>query len=516
MESLVNQIKVYADANYPILYLDTFEEEKAIKVVRKAFEGKERLRILEWNILGHYVFKKVNGEEKNTVSQPDEPIEEMFATYIKSQDEMNRSVFILRDILSQLEKPVVVGQIKYLANQIVQGKIKDCTIILIAPSIKIPKELAHLVTVLRMPELLDKEIVDIIKDVCQELCPKDETLLLDFVNGFKGLSEFEIRSILAYTLAENGGLSKSDVTAIREQKKQIVQKSGILEMIDSTETLDNDIGGLANLKRWLKRKAYIIKNVAEANRFNQAFDTDIPRGVMIAGMPGCGKSLSAKATATTFGANIPLLRLDVGRLLGKYVGESEENLRKALKLAEAVSPCVLWIDELEKAIAGTGGQGGNAEVTTRLLGTLLTWMQEHRHLVFLVATANNIDSIPPEFMRKGRFDEIFYVDFPEEKEREHIFRIHLKKRRPDDNITEEDITSLAKQTDGFSGADIEGIVKDAVEECFSCGKRAVTMDDLIKAKEAARPLSETNKEEMKKMREFFSKHHFINASLERR
>ena len=219
--------------------------------------------------------------------------------------------------------------------------------------------------------------------------------------------------------------------------------------------------------------------------------------MMIVGMPGCGKSLAAKATAKLF--KVPLVRLDVGRLLGKYIGESEENMRRALKLAEAISPCVLWIDELEKAFSGIGSTGGGSDVTTRLFGQFLTWMQEKENTVFIVATANDISKIPPEFLRKGRFDELFYVDFPNNEERKKIIEIHLKKRGKWNRDL--DIISVVKDTDGYSGADLEAIVKDAVESCFVEGRKQITTDDLKKAQKSIKSISSTLSTRIKQIKE---------------
>ena len=226
-------------------------------------------------------------------------------------------------------------------------------------------------------------------------------------NAFKGLSSIEIDTILALGYAQNGenGINEDILELISEQKMQLIKKDGILEMIQVKESID-DIGGLDTLKDWLKKKAKVINNMEKA----EDFGVEMPKGVLIAGVPGCGKSLNAKASAKLF--NIPLLKLDMGRLMGKYVGESESNMRRAIALSEAIAPCVLWIDELEKAFSGIGGDGGSAEVTTRLFGQFLTWMQDKNSSVFVVATANDIMKLPPELMRKGRFDEIFYVQLP--------------------------------------------------------------------------------------------------------
>ena len=323
--------------------------------------------------------------------------------------------------------------------------------------------------------------------------------------AFKGLTEYEIENLLALSYSENGELEEDDLQLIFEQKQQMIRKSGILEMIPLKESME-DIGGLENLKEWFQRKAKVYTDMRSA----EAFGVDMPKGVLIAGVPGCGKSLNAKAAAHLF--QVPLLRMDMGRLMGKYVGESEGNLRKAIALAEAISPCVLWIDELEKAFAGIGGgSGSGAEVTTRLFGNFLTWMQEKNSPTFVVATANNITQLPPELLRKGRFDEIFYVGFPDQEERRTIFKIHIRKRRETDlpNIR---LDELARHSEGFSGADIEGVVKDAVETAFVNGHKQMTTDDVLNAMRATHPLSEIMKDSLDKMQKEYDKRGFKNAS----
>lgn len=322
--------------------------------------------------------------------------------------------------------------------------------------------------------------------------------------AFKGLTEFEITNLLALSYADDGALTRKDLRLIFDQKQQMIKKAGILEMIPLKETID-DIGGLENLKEWFERKAKVYKNITKAKKYG----VDMPKGVLIAGVPGCGKSLNAKAAANLFG--VPLLRLDMGRLMGKYVGESESNLRNAIALAEAISPCVLWIDELEKAFAGIGGTGGGAEVTTRLFGNFLTWMQEKDSLTFVVATANDITKLPPELLRKGRFDEIFYVGLPDRAERETIFKIHIAKRRPTD-LNSIDISKLVDKTEGFSGADIEGVVKDALESAFSDDKASIQTSDILEAIKNTHSLSEIMKDALEKMKQEYETRKFKNAS----
>jgi SpoVK/Ycf46/Vps4 family AAA+-type ATPase len=369
-----------------------------------------------------------------------------------------------------------------------------------------PKEIEKYITVLEMDYLSTKEIRKIIETFINSnsLQNINANLLEEMSVAFKGLSEFEINNILALGYAEDGELTRKDLSLIFDQKQQMIKKAGILEMIPLKETM-NDIGGLENLKVWLTRKSQVFKNIGKA----QAFGVDMPKGVLIAGVPGCGKSLSAKAAAKLF--EVPLIRLDMGKIMGKYVGESEGNMRKAISLAEAISPCVLWIDELEKAFAGIGGDGGGAEVTTRLFGNFLTWMQEKESPVFVVATANDITKLPPELLRKGRFDEIFYVGIPNDNERKKIFEIHIGKRRKAD-LSNMDISKLVSVTKGYSGADIEGVVKEGIETAFADDKNVVTTDEILNVIKDTHSLSEIMKGSLEKMSKEYEIRKYKNAS----
>lgn len=381
----------------------------------------------------------------------------------------------------------------------------DFSIIFLSPIVKIPKELEKFITIIEAEymgyDAIRKEIVDFIE--YQELPKVADKLLDELAMAFKGLTKFEINNLLALAYANDGELTRADLGLIFEQKKQMIMKSGILEMVNVKESVD-DIGGLENLKEWFAKKAKVIKNIHEAEKFG----VDMPKGVLIAGVPGCGKSLNAKVASTLF--EVPLLRMDMGRLMGKYVGESEGNMRRAIALSEAISPCVLWIDELEKAFAGINGHGGS-EVTVRLFGNFLTWMQDKESSVFVVATANNIMDLPPELMRKGRFDEIYFVGLPKADERKKILQIHIKKRRPKD-LAGIDLDKLVGKTEGYSGADLEGVVKDAVEDAFANGKQAVTTDDILRMIENTHSLSEIMKESLEKMNKEYKERKFKNAS----
>ena len=368
----------------------------------------------------------------------------------------------------------------------------------------IPIELENYITIFDVPLPTQDEILKIINDFITDLSISvDSEVINEIALSFKGLNEFQIRQILNLAYQDGGNITENDIHLILREKAQFIKKSGLLEAINFSGTID-DVGGLDNLKKWLYQKEKIFSNLDKAIKFG----VDVPKGILLVGMPGCGKSLTAKATATLF--KIPLVRLDVGRLLGKYVGESEENMRKALQLSEAISPCVLWVDEIEKAFAGIGQSGGGSDVTTRLFGQFLTWMQEKDNMVFIVATANDISKMPPEFLRKGRFDEIFFADLPNSDERRKILNIHLKKRGKWNK--EIDLISLITATEGFSGADLESVVKNTIEAAFISGKDTITTEDLLDSIHETKSISDVLKEKIKNLRTIISKFDIQPAS----
>ncbi|WP_303707199.1 AAA family ATPase [Phascolarctobacterium succinatutens] len=500
--SMIEKISQYMDAGYPILYMNTFEELKGVKSIISASGARQ---VLSWSYAEGLVLYK-NGEAqdlyKNDLAKTPIAIvlEQLLAD---SLYELEGKVIVFKDIHHYLEEPEVISLLKQLVNKINLGA--DFSIIFLSPIVKIPKELEKFITIIEAEymgyDAIRKEIVDFIE--YQELPKVADKLLDELAMAFKWLTKFEINNLLALAYANDGELTRADLGLIFEQKKQMIMKSGILEMVNVKESVD-DIGGLENLKEWFAKKAKVIKNIHEAEKFG----VDMPKGVLIAGVPGCGKSLNAKVASTLF--EVPLLRMDMGRLMGKYVGESEGNMRRAIALSEAISPCVLWIDELEKAFAGINGHGGS-EVTVRLFGNFLTWMQDKESPVFVVATANNIMDLPPELMRKGRFDEIYFVGLPKADERKKILQIHIKKRRPKD-LAGIDLDKLVGKTEGYSGADLEGVVKDAVEDAFANGKQAVTTDDILRMIENTHSLSEIMKEPLEKMNKEYKERKFKNAS----
>ena len=491
------ELEEYMDAALPILYVDTLENGKVQDILADIAKKKGR-SVVSWSMHSGYV-EEGGGYPTDLCGA--------LASVLREQN-FTRKILVLEDVAGELELPAIVSRLRCIAERIVRGELEDCTVVLIAPLISIPRALEPYITLMNLDYLSQEKIKEHILDFVQSnyIQAPNEELLEQFAMHLRGLTETELDNILALTTSDDRELNQKDLRTILRQKQQIIKKSGILEMVTVKETVE-DIGGLQNLKDWLRTKAQIFRDVRRA----KAFGVDIPKGVLIAGMPGCGKSLTAKAAASMF--KVPLLRMDMGRLMGKYVGESEANMRRALQLTEASSPCVLWIDELEKAFAGAGAQGGSSEVTTRLFGSFLTWMQEKDSLAFVVATANNISHLPPELMRKGRFDEIFYVDFPNQSEREKIISLHIGKRRSAD-LAKIDVAALARKMKGYCGADIESVVRDGIEAAFVAGKDHVTTEDLQAAIGRTHPISETMKDAIEEMDKTYKSKKFTNASRE--
>ena len=487
----------YMDAAFPIIFVDSFEEDKIIDLVRSVFLNRD---LLEWSVRG--ISDIDHQSNLLPLSLPD-----ALDFFLNDTSNLQNKVLFIKSFHFFYDNPDVSERLKILAQLINNGSITNFSIIIISPIIKVPVSLEHFVTILSPEFLTPDEIKTIIFDFIREydLDKPNDSFIVELSTLFKGLNETDIKSVLALTVSSEAELNHSSLSLIFDQKQQLIKKSAILDLIPNNESIDS-IGGLDSLKDWINRKAFIFKNFNKA----KSFGVDTPKGLLICGMPGCGKSLSVKATATLFG--FPLIRLDMGKVMGKYVGESESNMRHAISLAEASSPCVLWIDELEKAFAGISSQGSSSEVTTRLFGHFLTWLQEKDSLVFVVATANNISILPPELLRKGRFDEIFFVDLPNADERRKIFQIHIAKRRHKD-LASIDLNFLVDKTNGYSGADIEGIVKDAVETAFYSRKDSLSTEDIVCAVNNTHSLSEVMKESIEKLSKLYKDLKFKSASV---
>lgn len=501
---MVDKLKWYIDAGFPILYIQTFEEGKADGIIADA-AGKKK--VYEWNGSDGLVdFKTKVASMAGLTSL------EAALTELNAWKTLDHRLLVIKDVsglmkpdrqLESQELQKVVALLKGIARKIRNQDI-DSTVIIISPTVNIPKDLEKLITVFKLE--LPKE--DEIRTIIEEFAKANDQpavypgLLDEMAVAFKGLSNLEIEDLLALAIGQDGELNRKALQLIFEQKKQMILKAGVLELVPVKESID-DIGGLEILKEWLQRKAAVFKDITSAAEFG----VPMPKGVMIAGVPGCGKSLTAKAASSLL--EVPLLKLDMGRLMGKYVGESEENMRRAIGLAEAMSPCVLWVDELEKAFAGISG--GGSEVTTRLFGTFLTWMQEKTCAAFVIATANDISHLPPELMRKGRFDEIFYVSLPNPQEREKIFEIHLTKRRKAD-VGNIDIGKLVSKTEGYSGADIESVVGESVESAFVKKMPQLTTEEIMNCIASTHSLKEIMEDQINQLSKLYEERKFKKAS----
>lgn len=420
---------------------------------------------------------------------------------------------VLKSVNDYLADP----EVKFLLSQISLRKLYgvkadgsddfDTTIIITGPSIDMPSDLEPFVSYLELGFPSDDEIKRLIKEHVEvngfgNFKEEDANKLLP---SLKGLTKYEVDRMLDMAMSSNGTLQAEDTAMILRHKKQMVKKSGLLELVDAPQKMDS-IGGLEVLKEYLNTKAMIMKNLGKAIEMHVA----IPKGVFLVGLPGCGKSLCAKATASLFDA--PLLKLDMGNMMGRYLGEAEKRLRKSIQLAEAAAPCVLWIDEIEKAFSGIGGEN---DTLTRMFGYFLTWLQDKSSAVYVVATANNAANLPPEFKRKGRFDELFKLELPNDEERRSIFEVHLKRCNQDIKISDE----LIAATKGFNGADIESVVNQAMEHRFlkhlNNEDEKITTELLCKIASNTNSISNTCKEDIKKMREILDTCQFINASKSR-
>jgi ATP-dependent 26S proteasome regulatory subunit len=370
-------------------------------------------------------------------------------------------------------------------------------VLIISPRLNLPVELEKDICLIDIPLPDMPELLDLLKSVCSTVVRKNKTAVNlngddanAIVRAAQGLTLTEAENVFAKAVVNDAVMDRNDVSLILKEKQQLIRKSGILDFYPSDSSLD-DIGGLNNLKHWLtvRGKAF----TQQAGKFG----LPAPKGVLLLGAPGCGKSLTAKAIAKAW--QMPLLRLDFGRIFSGLVGSSEENMRRALKVAEGVAPAVLWIDEIEKGLAGGVSGSSDGGTAARVFGTFLTWMQEKSAKVFVVATANRIDLLPPELLRRGRFDEIFFTDLPDEVARKEILAIHLrKKNRAPEKL---ELDAIVNQTGGFSGAEIEHCVIEGLFSAFHENRELLTADIIRAARETV-PLSVTYAEELKRLREW--------------
>jgi ATP-dependent 26S proteasome regulatory subunit len=406
-------------------------------------------------------------------------------------------LFHFRELGAHLDDATVVSSV---LDAVTHFSTRRGALVLTGSDLRIPDALRPHATVLELPppgvddyrRLLERLIREfsVKMPVKVELEQADRVRL---INNLAGLSMFEAEKVITKLIVEDGALRARDVERVMVAKRQVVEQDGLLEYYASQDGLDN-VAGLGGLKHWLARRRPVVADPRKAEEFGLSF----PRGMLLLGVPGCGKSLCAKAVAHEWG--LPLLRLDPSTLYDKYIGDSEKNFKRAMQTAERMAPIVLWIDELEKAFASVGGDSDGG-VSNRIFGTFLSWLQERRGDVFVVATSNDVAKLPPEFLRKGRFDEIFFVDLPRAEARQEIFRIHLRKRKQDP--ARFDLARLAAATDGFSGAEIEESITSALYSAFA-ESRALSTEDVVQEAARTRPLSRLAAERLTALREWAS------------
>lgn len=486
MALMKDELDLYIRARYPLLWVVTSEEIRALQEIEKV-AAAQRKRVLYWSSTAGVVNPALPGQED--VSKRD-PLVLLKAIL----DDKEAGLWVLRDFHPFLKDAGVVRRLREIAfNLSASAK----TVILLGPVFKLPPELEKEVTVIDFDLPTAEQLRELVEGVITRLRKSDHVdASLDrrqraqLVQACLGLTESEASNALAKAIVQAGGaLNGAAIEAVTAEKKQIIRKSGLLEYYDNTELIDN-VGGLDILKEWLRKRVNAFTDDA------RAFGLPAPKGMLLVGVQGCGKSLVARSVASMW--RLPLLRLDAGRLFASLVGSSEENLRQVIKVAESIAPAVLWVDEIEKGFAGIGSSNvSDAGTSARVFGTFITWLQEKEKAVFVVATANEISQMPPELVRKGRFDEIFFVDLPTATERAAIWRIHLAKRnRAPEQF---DLTTLAMASEGLSGAEIEQAVIAGLYEAFDAN-RPLGMDDLLQVLNDTVALSTMMREQLDALR----------------
>lgn len=493
MEAIYSKIKDMLRAYYPVLYLTSFEYDRTKQKLNGIIgslrtETSTLIRVFTWNCVNGLNEGTSNGA-KYLGEEYDEP--EMTLKFILQNNESSKDIFILEDFSNHIDEDKVKYYIRSIAER---ARHTNTHAIILSAVYKLPVELEKYVTVLNIP-LPDRYDMERTLGVVERQCKINLSVEMRnrMIDAALGMTSME--ADLAFCLAAvKDDLGQNAPYTVSSEKEQIIRKSGILDYFPKNESL-KDVGGMEILKNWLsnRQKAYEKKA--------RDFGLQEPKGLLLLGVPGCGKSLTAKSIASFW--NMPLLRLDIGKVFQGLVGSSEDNIRKAIATAEAVAPCVLWIDEIEKGLNGVQSSGStDGGVTSRIFSTILTWMQEKTSPVFVVATANNINLLPPELLRKGRFDEIFFVDLPNEKERENIFSIHLQKKGQ--NPSQYPLEMFGKKTEGFNGAEIEECIKEAMFTAYVVNPEKPKLEGihLVDAINKTVPLSVTMKEQISSLRQW--------------
>ncbi|MYL65995.1 AAA family ATPase [Bacillus hwajinpoensis] len=491
-------------ARFPFVYVSTWEEERVIDQLRLVSQKLSLIKtprhLITWSQTEGVI---EDGKRLTRDTKAPQKALEFIEKYTEP------AIFILKDFhvyFGSENRSADMGIIRKLRDLVpnLESSINPKNVVFTSPILSIPTDLQKEITIIDFGLPTFEEIKKVLRDMV-EANRGNERITIDLIEEEEerlakaalGLTLQEAENAFALSMVSRGRLDAESVQDILSEKKQTIKKTEILEYIQDQPKIDH-IGGLENIKRWLNKRDKSWLESAEK------YGLPAPKGVLITGVPGCGKSLIAKAISSMW--SLPLLRLDMGKIFSGVVGSSEENMRKAIETAESISPSILWIDEIEKGLGGSRSNGDSG-TSTRIFGTFLTWLQEKTKPVFVIATANNIESLPPELLRKGRFDEIFFVDLPTRKERKTIFDIHLKKRLKHPEVigdfsrTESTLDELADLTEGFIGAEIEQTVIAGLFEAFS-DNRSLEMKDLTRVISNTVPLSVTQYEQIRAIREW--------------
>ena len=476
-----DELALFLKARYPILYINTIEEDRLEYVIRRHIKTNFNRSIYSWDFIDGYTNNPNNeGFAKKNPLQALELIERLNAE--------TPALFLLKDFNRFLTDLSVSRKLRNISRIL---KLHPKTIIIIGSELSIPKELQDLIAVLQFELPSEQEIYQELIRLVNSLNIKvDAQLFENLVKTCQGLSLERIRRVLSKIIATYKTIDVNSINILLSEKKQIISQTDILEYIVVNEKIIN-LGGLHQLKDWLKKR----RTAFSAQASNYGLPT--PRGLLLVGIQGTGKSLTAKAIANEW--QLPLVKLDVGKLFGGIVGESESRLRQMIGLTEAISPCILWIDEIDKAFNNIESNGDSG-TSNRILGTFVSWLSEKTKPVFVIATANNIELLPLEIIRKGRFDEIFFLDLPKKEEREEIFKIHLQEFRPN-SWKSFNYSELAKLSESFSGAEIRQTIIEGMYQAFY-EKREVTTNDICLALNNSIPLAHLESEQMTKLKQW--------------
>ena len=489
-----SDLEILIRARYPLIYVVSWEERRVIEEAKK-IASRLNKKVFEWSITMGLV---PGGTSIQSQKQKDPASQDPLVALDTVIEHVEPALYIFKDFhpFLKAQNMSVIRRMREIAESL---KNTYKTIVIVSPTFQMPPDLEKDLTLYdyELPTenhfrvLLDR-IVEEVKDNPKLKVELNDPAREQLIHAMLGLTLSEAENVLAKTLVQNRSLNAASVEVINSEKKQIIRKSGMLEYYDAQEDI-NSVGGLDELKSWLKKRAAAFTDRA------REYGLPAPKGVLLLGVQGCGKSLMAKAVSNVW--QLPLLRFDIGRVFGSLVGSSEENVRRVIKVAESVSPAILWLDEIDKAFRGSRSSGGSTDggTSARVFGTFLTWMSEKTKPVFVVATANDVSALPPELLRKGRFDEIFFVDLPCTAERKDIFKVHLAKRKIDP--AKFDIEKLALSSSGYSGAEIEEAVVSAMFDAFY-EKNPLATENILDSISQTVPLSKTMSEDMDHLRDW--------------